>query len=200
MKLITWITARHKFYFIKSLFWLNVVFSQHHGNMIVEPRPPSSSFSFWRFYRAEVKNDRVYNAKEVIKKMRRMVLMVQKYSKELSNEILVQKGANFSKNKRQGNETHSFLSNLILYLDKERKEVRSQAKRNKGGDLLVHLCFHRLLIPRALWVRKKTKKPKDSILYRMKINLNGTSRLSLHLSKTIVWEIHPREKYSRCNL
>ena len=76
--------------------------------------------------------------------------MVQKYSKELSNEILVQKGANFSKNKRQGNETHSFLSNLILYLDKERKEVRSQAKTNKGGDLLVHLCFHRLLIPRAL--------------------------------------------------
>ena len=47
-----------EFYFIKSLFRSNVVFSQHHGNTKVEPRPLSSSFNFWRLYRAELKNGR----------------------------------------------------------------------------------------------------------------------------------------------
>ena len=47
-----------KFYFIKSLFRSNVVFSQRHANVKVEPRPPSSSFNFWRLYREEVKNGR----------------------------------------------------------------------------------------------------------------------------------------------
>ena len=99
---------------------------------------------------------------------------------------------------RKRNTSFSFQSRS---LPRQRKK-RSQKPtiRNKGGDLLVHICFHLLLIPRALRVRKKTKKPRDSILYRIKTNLNGTSRLSLHLSKTTVWEIHPREKYSRRNL
>ena len=47
---------------------------------------------------------RMYNAKEAIKVMERMALMAQKYHKELSNEILVQKGANLSRNERQGND------------------------------------------------------------------------------------------------
>ena len=41
---------------------------------------------------------RMYNAKEAIKKMRKMVLMAQKKSKELSNKILVQKGTNLLRN------------------------------------------------------------------------------------------------------
>ena len=41
----------------------------------------------------------MYNAKEAFKKMRRMALMAQEDSKELSNKILVQKGANLSRNK-----------------------------------------------------------------------------------------------------
>ena len=114
----------------------------------------------------------------------RMALMAQKQSKELSNEILVQKGANLSRNERQRNDvTHPLLLNLVLHLDEQRREVRSQVKRSEGGDLLVRL-LHRLLIPRALRVREKTKKPRGSILYQMKINLNGTPRLSLHLIQT----------------
>ena len=117
--------------------------------------------------------------------MRRMALIAQKQSKELSNEILVQKRANLSRNERQGNDvTHPFLLSLVLHLDEERREVRSQVKRSEGGDLLVRLCLHRLLIPQALRVRKKTNKPRGSILYRTKINLSGTSRLSLHLMET----------------
>ena len=69
-------------------------------------------------------------------------------------------------------------------VDEERIEVRSQVKRSEGGDPLVRLHLHRLLIPRALRVRKKTKEPGGSILYRMKINLNEISRLSLHLMQT----------------
>ena len=111
--------------------------------------------------------------------------MAQKLSKELSNEILVQKRANLAKNERQGNNVaHPLLPNLVVHLDKERREVRSQVKRSDGGDLLVRLRLHRLLIPRALRVRKKTKKPRGSIFHRMKINLSGTSRLSLHLMQT----------------
>ena len=72
-------------------------------------------------------------------------------------------------------------SQSLLHLDEERREVKSKVKRSKGKDLLVRLRFHRLLIPRALRVRKKTKKPRGSTLHQMKINLNGISRLSLHL-------------------
>ena len=93
--------------------------------------------------------------------------------------------ANLSRNERQRNGVaHPLLPNLVLHLDKKRREVRSQVKRSEGGDLLVRLRLHRLLIPWALRVRKKTKKPRGSILYRMKINLNGTSCLSLHLVQT----------------
>ena len=127
----------------------------------------------------------MYNAKEAIKKTRRMALMAQKKSKELSNEILVQQGANLSRNKRQGNDVaNPLLSNLIPRLDEEIREVRSQVKRSEGGDLLVCLRLYRLLIPEALRLRKKTKKPRGSILYGMKIKLNGTSHLSLHLMQT----------------
>ena len=105
--------------------------------------------------------------------------------KKLSNEILVQKGANLSRKKRQGNGlAHPLFPKLVLHLDEERKEARSKVKRSEGKDLLVRLRVHLLLIPWALRVRKKTKKPRGSILHRMKINLNGTSRLSLHLMQT----------------
>ena len=128
--------------------------------------------------------------------MTRMALMAQKQSKELSNEILVQKVANLSRKKRQGNGvTRPLLPNLVLHLGEERREVRSQVKRSEGGDLLVCLRLHRHLIPRALRVRKKTKKPRGSILYQMKINLNGTSRLSLHLMQThSLRNTHPLRK------
>ena len=127
----------------------------------------------------------MYSAKEVIKKMRRMDFTAQKESKELSNKILVQKGGK-SLNKLKTRKRHriSSSSQSRFHLDKERRKVRNQVKRSEGGDLLVPLRLHHLLIPRALTVRKKTKKPKGSILYRMKINLNGTFHLSLHLMQT----------------
>ena len=69
----------------------------------------------------------MYNAKEAFKKMRRMALMAQEDSKELSNKILVQKGANLSRNERQGNNVaHLHLPNLVLHLDEERREVKRQ--------------------------------------------------------------------------
>ena len=46
----------------------------------------------------------MYNATGAIKRMRRMVLIAKKYHKELSNEILVQKGANLSRDERQEND------------------------------------------------------------------------------------------------
>ena len=105
------------------------------------------------------------------------VFMAQNQSKRLSNDILVQKGTNLSRNERQGNDVaHPLLPNLVLHLQEE-----SKVKRSKGEDLLVRLCLLRLLIPLALRVRKKTKKTRGFILYQMKINLNETSRLSLHL-------------------
>ena len=111
--------------------------------------------------------------------------MTQKQSKELSNEILVHKGANLSRNERQGKDiANILLTNLVLHLNEERRDLRSQVKRSEGGDLVVRLHLHHLLIPRALSVRKKIKKPTGFILYQMKINLNGTSRLSLHLMQT----------------
>ena len=121
----------------------------------------------------------MYNAKKAIKRMRRKTLMAQKYNKKLSNEILAQKRVNLSRNERQGNDAAlPLLPNLVLYLDEERREVRSKVKRSEGEDLLVRLrLYHLLLIPRGLRVTKKTKKPRGFILYQMKINLNGFSRL-----------------------
>ena len=77
------------------------------------------------------------------------------------------------KRKRQGKDIANFLlPNLVLHLNEERRDLRSQVKRSKGGDLVVRLHLHNLLIPRALSVRKKIKKPTGFILYQMKINLN----------------------------
>ena len=68
--------------------------------------------------------------------------------KKLSNEILVQKGANLSRKKRQGNGlAHPLFPKLVLHLDEERKEARSKVKRSEGKDLLVRLRVHLLLIP-----------------------------------------------------
>ena len=86
--------------------------------------------------------------------------------------------------KKRKTRKRRLLPNLVLHLDEERREVRNQVKRSEGGDLLVRLRLHRLLIPRALRVRKRTKKPRGSILYQMKINLNRSSCLSLHLMQT----------------
>ena len=99
-------------------------------------------------------------------KIRRMALTAQKWSKELPNKILVQKEVNLSRNERQGNDVaHLLLPNLVLHLDEERREVRSQVNKSEGEDLLVPLRLHPLLIPLALRVRKKTKKPRGSTLY-----------------------------------
>ena len=85
--------------------------------------------------------------------------MVQKQSKELSNEILVQKGTDLSRNERQGNDiAHPLLPTLVLHLDEETRDVRSKVKRSEGEDPLVRLRLHRLLIPRALGVKKSRTK------------------------------------------
>ena len=116
-----------------------------------------------------------------------MALMAQKKSKVLSSKILIQKGENLTRNKRQGNYvTYLVLPNLVLHLDQEKREVRSEAKRGEGEYPLVRLRLHCLLIPGALRVRKKTKKPRGSILYQMKINLDETSLLSLYLMQDSV--------------
>ena len=120
----------------------------------------------------------MYKVKEAIKKMWSIALMAQKKSKELSSEILVQKRANLTRNLRQRNDVVHLLSHLVL-LDEEKREVRSKARRGEGDDSLVRLCLPQ--VPRA---RKRTKNRRGSILYRMKIILNGTFRLSLHLTLT----------------
>ena len=101
-----------------------------------EARPPSSFFNFWHPYRAKVKKwqgliSRLYNVKEAIKIMRKMAaLLTENYNKELSNNILVQKGENLSRNKRQRNDVaHPFLSNFVIHLDEEKRKVRSKVKK-----------------------------------------------------------------------
>ena len=95
------------------------------------------------------------------------------------------KSKELQKDERQGNDVAHLLPNLVFHLDEEKREVKGKAKRGKGEDPLVRLCLHRLLIPRALRVWKKTKKQRGSILYQIKINLNGTSCLSLYLMQTL---------------
>ena len=125
----------------------------------------------------------MYKVNEAIKKMWSIALMAQKKSKELSSEILVQKVANLTRHVRQRNDVVHLLSHLVL-IDEEKREVRSKARRGEGEDSLVRLCLHRPLIPQVPRARKRTKKSRGSILYRMKIILNGTFRLSLHLTLT----------------
>ena len=73
----------------------------------------------------------MYNAKVAIKRMR-MAFMVQQQCKELSNEILVQKGVNLSRNERQGNDVgHPLLLNLVLHLDEERRKKRNKKQSKK---------------------------------------------------------------------
>ena len=56
--------------------------------------------------------------------------MTENYNKELSNNILVQKGENVSRNKRQRNDVaHPFLPNLVIHLDEEKRKVRSKVKK-----------------------------------------------------------------------
>ena len=53
--------------------------------------------------------------------------MAQKYYKELSNKILVQKEA---KKERQGNDVaHLLLPNLLLHLDEGKRLARSKVKQ-----------------------------------------------------------------------
>ena len=49
--------------------------------------------------------------------------------------------------KKRKTRKRRLLPNLVLHLDEERREVRNQVKRSEGGDLLVRLRLHRLLIP-----------------------------------------------------
>ena len=109
------------------------------------------------------------------------------------------KGANLARIEIQGNDVaHPLLLNLVLHLDEEKREVKIKVKRRE--DLLVCLRLHHLLIPRALRVRQTTKKPRSSILYLIKINLNETSRLRLHLMKTHKLRNISQKKVSRRNL
>ena len=157
-----------EFNFIKYLFRSNVVFSQRNDNVNLEPRAPSSFSNFWHQYSAEVEKWqslilRMYKENEAIKRMMWMTLIAQKRSKELSSGILAQKGTNLTRNKRQGNNVaHLLLPNLVLQLDEVKREVRSNIKIGEGEDPLVclFLRFLCVLIPRALRVRKKTKKTK----------------------------------------
>ena len=75
--------------------------------------------------------------------------MAQKKNKELSSEILVLKKSNLTRNERP------------------------------GKDPQVCLPLHNLVIPRALRVTKKAKKPKGFILRQMRIDLNGTFQSEL---------------------
>ena len=57
-------------------------------------------------------------------------LLTENYNKELSNNILVQKGENLSRNKRQRNDVaHPLLPNLDIHLDEEKRKVRSKVKK-----------------------------------------------------------------------
>ena len=123
--------------------------------------------------------------------MKRMALMAQKKSKELSNEILVQKwDKSLKKQKAKKLRCTSSSSQSRFQPRGRKKRSKKQVKRSEGEDLLVCLRLHCFLIPRALRARKKIKKPRGSILYRMNISLR----------KHTVWEIHPWEKSSRRNL
>ena len=85
--------------------------------------------------------------KEAIKIMRKMAaLLTENYNKELSNNILVQKGENVSRNKRQRNDdAHPFLPNLVIHLDEEKRKVRSKVKKNRkeriSQFILVFIVF-----------------------------------------------------------
>ena len=120
----------------------------------------------------------MYIAKEAIERMKRMALMAQKKSKELSNEILVQKGGKPLKKRKAKKLRCTSSSSQSRFQPRGRKKRRKkQVKRSEGEDLVsiseVRLRLHCFLIPRALRVRKKTKKLRGSILYRMNISLNG---------------------------
>ena len=52
--------------------------------------------------------------------------------KNKASTILAQRGANFTRNERQRNEvTHHLLSNLVIPLDEEKRDIRSKARRGK---------------------------------------------------------------------
>ena len=143
----------------------------------------------------------MYIAKEATKRMKRMALMAQKKSKELSNEILVQKGGKPLKKRKAKKLRCTSSSSQCRFQPRGRKKRRKkQVKRSEGKDLLVRLRLHCFLIPRALRVRKKTKKSRGSMLYRMNISLNGPPIWACILRKHTVWKIHPSEKSSRRNL
>ena len=52
-----------------------------------------------------------------------------KKSQELSNEILIQKGENLTRNERQGNNVAYFLLyNLVFHQDDKKKKIKKQSK------------------------------------------------------------------------
>ena len=77
----------------------------------------------------------MYKVKEGIKRMERMALMVQKKSKDLPSEILVQKGTNLTRNERQGNKVGNlFLPNLVLHPRRRKKRSKKQSKANRDEE------------------------------------------------------------------
>ena len=58
-----------------------------------------------------------------------------KKSKKLSSEVLFQKVANLTRNKRKGNDVaHLLLFEFVFHVDEEKREVRSKAKKDVGED------------------------------------------------------------------
>ena len=82
---------------------------------------------------------------------------------------------------------YNFFIPPIIWLSKidDERKVKSKAKGDEGEDSLVCLCLHRLLTSRVLRMRKKNKKPRGSILYQIKISLNGISRVETFSLKNI---------------
>ena len=115
-----------------------------------------------------------------------MALMAQKEQRALQQDSSLKRGKSHKKRKtRKRCRTYSSSqSRSPPRRRKKRNKSSSKSKRSEGEDPLVRLRRNRRLIPRALRVIKKTKKPRDFTLYQMKINVNGTSRLSLHLMQT----------------
>ena len=73
----------------------------------------------------------MYNAKEVIKKMRRMDFTAQKESKELSNKILVQKGGKYLNKLRTRKRHRTSSSSQSRFPPRQRKKKSKKPSKKK---------------------------------------------------------------------
>ena len=128
-----------------------------HGNVKVEPRSPWAQIPInlknVQSQRSdqETEEDGSHNAKK---------------SKDLSSGILVQKGANLTRN------AHLFLQNFVLHPRRRKKRSKKQRKKRRRAvsPSLSSSSFSSHSSSYEMRVSKKTKKQRGSILHRMKIN------------------------------